>query len=606
MFDISTVPFSRAGSWLSLALRGPSTGTGLTPGLFLRANRGRPIMTRELFQLEAIEQGVAVTPSIEASEALLRLTCPAGGIIEIVLEGVEGCRMRGRGCSIRFCAVEGEAYPNGIRYPVVAYASVEGGWVVNLRRNLRRYAFHTLSGQIEASHVWDGEHSRAVLLLCSGTPDWEVRIDGFQSTWRPGPETSFDAVVRDAQSDFARFLHGVPTVAPPLEDVGRNAGHLLWSCLKPPLGLLRRHTILMSLNWMDAVWSWDNLFNALCLMPGQPDLAEDQIRCVTDHQDEFGAYPDHVSDLYRHFNFSKPPVQGVLFTEALSRFPQWWTEPRRRWILDSVGRFTRWWLTHRQWKGLDLAYYLHGNDSGWDNSSLLRQGTPLVSPDLNAFLVRQCGFLAELARSLQRPAEAAEWLQEQERLRTALMTHLWRKGQFVALKMPEGEPVPSLSLVATLPLVIADLLPPHVTKTLVEQLRSFLTDWGLATERVDSPFYASDGYWRGPIWGPSTYLAVLGLRRAGEPRLAADVAARFCRLCARSGFAENFDALTGRPLRDPAYTWTASSFLLLASELVPNDETRPTGRDAEDPLSSEPSLTREAAHTAIIASPVTS
>jgi len=32
----------------------------------------------------------------------------------------------------------------------------------------------------------------------------------------------------------------------------------------------------------------------------------------------------------------------------------------------------------------------------------------------------------------------------------------------------------------------------------------------------------------------------------------------------RSGFAENFDALTGDGLRDRAYTWTASVYLLLA------------------------------------------
>jgi hypothetical protein len=35
-------------------------------------------------------------------------------------------------------------------------------------------------------------------------------------------------------------------------------------------------------------------------------------------------------------------------------------------------------------------------------------------------------------------------------------------------------------------------------------------------------------------------------------------------MCETSGFAENFDALTGRGLRDRAYTWTASGYLLLA------------------------------------------
>jgi hypothetical protein len=41
-------------------------------------------------------------------------------------------------------------------------------------------------------------------------------------------------------------------------------------------------------------------------------------------------------------------------------------------------------------------------------------------------------------------------------------------------------------------------------------------------------------------------------------------------LCETSGFAENFDALTGAGLRDRAYTWTASVYLLLARHHVAN------------------------------------
>ena len=49
---------------------------------------------------------------------------------------------------------------------------------------------------------------------------------------------------------------------------------------------------------------------------------------------------------------------------------------------------------------------------------------------------------------------------------------------------------------------------------------------------------------------------------------AREIAERFCVLCQTSGFAENFDAVTGVPLRDPAYTWTASVYLVLAQGLA--------------------------------------
>ena len=115
-----------------------------------------------------------------------------------------------------------------------------------------------------------------------------------------------------------------------------------------------------------------------------------------------------------------------------------------------------------------------------------------------------------------------------------------------------------------MPLVLGERFPEQIPQAVVYRLRSHLTKRGPATECPDSGKYTSDGYWRGPIWGPSTVLICLGLEAAGEVHLAKTVANRFARLCRTSGFAENYDALSGAPLRDPAYSWTASAFLLLA------------------------------------------
>ena len=101
----------------------------------------------------------------------------------------------------------------------------------------------------------------------------------------------------------------------------------------------------------------------------------------------------------------------------------------------------------------------------------------------------------------------------------------------------------------------------------MHNLQRFVTEWGLATEHPQSDQYAADGYWRGPIWAPSTYIAVCGLERCGRSPLALDIARRFCRVCAHNGFSENFNAVTGEALRDRANTWTASVFLLLAQRL---------------------------------------
>ena len=97
---------------------------------------------------------------------------------------------------------------------------------------------------------------------------------------------------------------------------------------------------------------------------------------------------------------------------------------------------------------------------------------------------------------------------------------------------------------------------------------TFRSEHGFATEALNSPDYLSDGYWRGPIWAPSTMLITDGLFRCGEKALARDTARRFADMVSASGFAENFDAVTGAGLRDRAYTWTASAFLAMAHEYL--------------------------------------
>ena len=114
-------------------------------------------------------------------------------------------------------------------------------------------------------------------------------------------------------------------------------------------------------------------------------------------------------------------------------------------------------------------------------------------------------------------------------------------------------------------------LPKDIRQALIAGLSQegrFLTQYGFATEQTRSRHYNPDGYWRGPIWAPSTMIIIDGLAASGEKALASKAAERFCRMCRESGFAENYDALTGQRRHDPAYTWAASVFLVLAHEYL--------------------------------------
>ena len=137
------------------------------------------------------------------------------------------------------------------------------------------------------------------------------------------------------------------------------------------------------------------------------------------------------------------------------------------------------------------------------------------------------------------------------------------------------------SLLLFIPLLLGKRLPQAVITPLVARLREpghFLTTHGLASESTSSQFYQPDGYWRGPLWGAPMVMLVEGLAAVGETELAADLRRRFCALVTARGLAENYDALTGAPLRDRAFTWTASAFLLLAAELAQPGQTERLAR----------------------------
>lgn len=558
--DLETTPFSCSGSWMSLSLPGDPYRP-LGPGLYLRSHHSRPLAPREVLLVQLERAGVVLPSKATASSGQLTLQADDGSATaRFAFDGPDDLVVEVSGATLLLrCAFGGPTDPAAAAH-FSAYRETPDRVTINARPALCRFAVSALDGTVHIDAPWDGESCAYCDVRLQGAEGGvgRGRLAEYQSTWQPRPRVDVETAVSTQQVAFDAFAGAWGS-----GDVERQAAYILWSCTVRPHGLMQRAGILMSHNWMDAIWSWDNLFNCLAVSHADPDLAADQYLLMADHQDEHGAYPDQLSDGFKHYNYSKPPVQGALFTWHERRHPTFWNRDRRQVFYDTCAAFTRWWLNHRFSADHGLCYYLHGNDSGWDNGSLLREGAPLLAPDLNAFLVTQCDWLAASAEKLGYGAEAAFWHQTSENLVRAMSAVLWVEGEFAGLHLPTGALVKAQSLVSMMPALLGDRLTQEQRAFCTDRAQRNLTDWGPATEDPQSPHYISDGYWRGPIWAPSTMLAVMGLEAIGAGDLAAECAKRFCKLCAQSGFAENFDALTGAPLRDKAYTWTPSVYLEL-------------------------------------------
>ncbi|MGI5151825.1 amylo-alpha-1,6-glucosidase [Plantactinospora sp. CA-294935] len=552
-FSIQDIPFSYRGSWINISpvvaentyaddLHLVSHQTGLHPVL-----RFTP----------SADTSVTCTPAL--------LTWRHGtGRVQLTYESPDTIRLRGDGLGMRIAAAPATLTPFSGIY--LYRDPVDGSHVFTSYETGRRYRLTMLHGDLDgAAGVQSlGTAERSVTLPAGRS--WEIAIEEYDTARRSYAATAtFDEVCRAGGAAFTAFVDAVAPWRSPDTPAAELAAYVLWSATVAPAGFLARPAVLMSKHWMDKVWSWDHCFNALALAVGQPELAWHQFQLPFDHQDQTGALPDSVTHSEVLYNYVKPPIHGW----ALHHLRRHLTTPPDRAELtntyDRLARWTEFWLTARRVPDHDLPHYQHGNDSGWDNATTFDHHRVVETADLAAFLVVQLRQLADLAAELDQPQAVADWNHTAEQIFTAMLDQLWTGDRFAARSAETGQAQASTSLLDLMPITLGADLPADVAAALARRIETHLTAYGLATEPVDSADYVADGYWRGPIWAPSTILIEDGLRRAGHTGLADEISHRFRTLCEKSGFAENFDAETGAGLRDRAYTWTASSYLILAA-----------------------------------------
>ncbi|MEN6479966.1 MAG: trehalase family glycosidase [Anaerolineales bacterium] len=388
--------------------------------------------------------------------------------------------------------------------------------------------------------------------------------------------TRFEDVAAAAQAEWEAWREQMPPAPERYREMALTCWYNLWSCVVRAEDVYVHDAMIMSKKTMSAMWSWDHCFNALAIARADGEFALHQFLAPFYLQAETGALPDvWTPNQETYWAVTKPPIHGWALNKLLDTqtYP---TEVLQQ-AYDGLAKQARWWQFYRDSDGDGIPEYPQGCDSGWDNATTFDAGFFLESPDLAAHLVLQLRCLARLARLLGRPGDGDRWEAEAQQMLARLYAHSWEPGAgvgggFVArLTRTHETPHPQRSLLNLIPLVLGDLLDADKRAALVRDLReNYMTPFGPATEQPTSPLYESDGYWRGPIWAPSTYLIVDGLARAGEVELARDIAQRFCDMLAftAGGAYENFDALTGKGWRAPGYTWTASVFLLLLWEYL--------------------------------------
>ncbi|GAA1383959.1 amylo-alpha-1,6-glucosidase [Catellatospora chokoriensis] len=557
-FSLWEIPFSHSGSWFNFSPVIAEKTYADDVHLVSHHSGMHPVL--RMVPVTAGRRRLHTT--ITATPALLTWTHHQGAIA-VAYDSGDTVRVTGTGLDLLITAANPSLTP--FTGPYFFRDPADGSHVYTLYETGRRYRITVLSGRLAevTGEQALGTTERGVVCTGDGRR-WEIAIEEYATARAPyRTERRFDEIHADAQTAFNTFVDAVAPWRDERTPAAELAAYVLWSATVRPAGFLNRPGVLMSKHWMNKIWSWDHCFNALALADGQPDLAWDQFQTPFDHQDPAGALPDSVTHSEILHNFVKPPIHGWTLRQLRRRLPSVLGDLNQAY--QRLAAWTRFWLDHRRAPGSPLAHYHHGNDSGWDNATCFDRERVVESADLAAFLVLQMSELADVAAELGLHHEAAAWRCDSEQMHADLIEHLWTGRRFRARGVLSGHTWTSTSLLDLMPIVLGAQLEPAIGDALAEGIRAHLTPHGLATELPTSPHYTADGYWRGPIWAPSTVLIEDGLRRAGHTELADDISTRFRALCEKSGFAENFDAQTGAGLRDRAYTWTASAYLILAA-----------------------------------------
>ncbi len=564
-FDISKVPFSRYGSNIAFSeLKRDGRGNIVAAGLYLRSMHGGLESEHPVFRLEMLAGDKAIPFQIRATPSVLHLEGTEGSV-DVSIADSDRVLFRGKGVSLRLVPVESI---------VVSVPYGKEHWEIHGQQvKAEKYVLFPMAGKLQLKERWTGASSEdvsATFVPDASSHQFDGEVDMFDSVWTPHvPDKGFAQNVVSVEKEYAQWLKMQPDIPVEFGPGAELAAYVNWTSVVAPRGLFKRPAMLMSKNWMAKVWSWDHCFNSMALAYKDPELAWQQFMVPFDQQDEHGALPDGLRDNFASYGYTKPPIHGWVLSWMM-KHGGYKDAKHLAEIYEPLSRWTEWYFKYRDTNGDGLPEYNHGNDSGWDNSTVMLSGVPVETPELSSFLVLQMDALSEVALSLGKEREAAQWHVRADELLKKLLAAFWKHDHFVAIRAIDGKQIEAESLLLYMPIILGDRLPPVVQKKLVEGLMRegrFRTSNGLASEALTSRQYSADGYWLGPIWAPTTLLLAEGLDSMGQHHVAHDLRVDLCKMAQQNGMAENFDAKTGEALRDPAYTWTSSTFLVFAHQL---------------------------------------
>ncbi|MFF8714624.1 trehalase family glycosidase [Streptomyces sp. NPDC015184] len=376
----------------------------------------------------------------------------------------------------------------------------------------------------------------------------------------------------------------------------------------------------ISYKWFTGgIWAWDTWKQAVGTARFAPGLAESQIRAMFDWQvrPDSATRPQDAGMIPDVIFYNDPSRGGGNWNERNSKPPlaAWavWKVYEKsgnraflREMYPKLAAYQSWWYRNRDHDRDGLAEYGAtvdaANDSpeqqrlaaawesGMDNAprfdaalgtgvvanraadgTLLGHSLTQESVDLNAYLAADQGYLARIAGTLGRTADAERWKRRAAATSAAVRTTMYdpADGWFHDIALDTGAPLTARGrgIEGAVPLWTgtASDAQARVVRDVLTDPAEFATTVPFPTVAKSSPYFSPTAYWRGPVWLDQAYFALGGLRRYGYDKDADALRDRLVThaagLADDGPIMENYDPTTGAPLNAPGFSWSAALLL---------------------------------------------
>lgn len=571
-YDLTRISYGRRGTFYYVGAweeDGAETlyVCALLSGLDNAGPAGKPRAGR-LFPVRLVRNGETVPYRATATPVCVTLAYD-GGTARICLQEGSILRMEAENVEVVFSPA--------LAPHEIAKTRNDGSWEV-IMNPVPKLLFCPVIGEMDVSTGFDVINSvpeeTKFVFRPDGTGKVDLAVHLYKSNgWRMEKYPAFDRCIAGIEREFSEYLDTVPPLSEEFAEARILNAYLIWSHI---MRIDDMDIIYMNKGVHRCTSSWQQCYHAMAQYRN-PRFAWELLLSVFYYQDEYGMLADILTDASQSYGGTKPPFHGVAL-EFLQEFMDFSFATRREQLTlyDGLSKWVFWWLTYRDTDQDGIVQYDTADESGWDDSSFFKMGGPTAAPDLATYLVLAMDQLAVLAGRLGKTYEMREWKARADRMLETTLSFFWNGEKFTSRVSGTHEWVDCGSIMSFVPLLLGKRLPQKMIEKMTAALSeegAWLTPYGLAGERLDSDHYHETGWSAGPILAPAQMLVCLGLRACGKDELAKEIALRYCRALAASGYPMVINPKTGKDVSEGRWStrypnrmaWTAAVFLILGS-----------------------------------------